>query len=149
MDNDKHKHPVWEPEQAHRRQLIWQILVPLAAVIIIAIVSSVLLFSNSLPEPTLRSKLVSVSTVILVLIWLLLSLVPLALTILGIWLMSKSEKNITPFLLIISVYLDRIKSFSQQVSDNAASPFIKSRSAFTGIKQLFNSTFHHTSSTKE
>ena len=149
MDNLPTKSTLREPEQKHRQQFVWQILVPLLVVAFISIAAIIIMILSERSGPLIHPKFAMVSTVLLALLWLILNLVPLALAILGIWLLSKSEKSITPYLFVFSVYLDRLRKRFQIIADGAASPFIQARSANAGVRQLFSNVFHQKPSSKE
>lgn len=138
-----------EADQKHHQQFIWQILIPLLAAVIIALGIAVLDILKASSEIEIHSRWAMISTVLLVLIWLILGLVPLALVVLGIWLMTKSRKSITPYLVATSLFLDRVRMRAQGITDGMASPVIKIRSINAGLRQLLMMVLHLNSSSKE
>ncbi len=138
-----------ESEQIHRKQVTWQILVPILAAVAVTLGIALLDIFNASPENVKHSQWAMVSTILLVLGWIILGLIPLALVILGIWLTHKSRKSITPYLAAGNVVVDRVKTRAQGISESMTTPIIRVRSANTGLMHLFNIISHLNSSSKE
>ena len=138
-----------DADQKHHQQLIWQILVPLSVAVIIALGIAVLDILKASTEIDIHSRWAMISTILLVLIWVILGLVPLALVVLGIWLLTKSRKSIPPYLVAFSVIIDRVRMRAQGITDGMASPVIKIRSINAGLRQLLLTVLHLNSSPKE
>ena len=138
-----------ESEQEHRKQVTWQILVPILAAVAIALGIALLEIFNAGPENVKHSQWAMISTILLVLGWLILGLVPLALVILGIWLTNKSRKSITPYLAAGNVMVDRVKTRAQGIAEGMTAPMIRVRSANAGLMHLLKIISHLNSSSKE
>ena len=136
-------------EQAHRRQFLWQILLPILGVTSAALIVTILVVLSAGSANNLNAKWAMLSTILLILPWLFLSLIPLAFVVLGIWLLKRTHRAVIPYLVAASQYSQRLKIQNANLMQLIAAPFIKVRSVYAGIAYLLRLVFHIKTSPKE
>ena len=149
MTEIQSKPPKREAELNHQRQLIWQILVPLFGALVVALVFLVIDISAAESGDPAHSNWAMIATVLLVLLWLILGLIPLAVVILSIWLLRNAHKSISSPLVTINAILLGVKSRIDGIADTVSTPAIMVRSANAGFRQLIAMILHPNPSTKE
>ncbi len=122
----------------HRKQVAWQILMPLvvSGILILAVAVITALLAGSHPAET--SAWSSVSLVLLLIPVIFGFGISIILVLAGIFLLAKSL-NILPFYTrMIYLYLSRLEINIQVLSDRLTSPVLTSRSWFAGWKMFWN-----------
>ncbi len=150
MENRNHSQsPLRPQEQLHRKQFTWQILLPILLAILAVLVLGILAIVTAGAANSDNTRWAMIATIFLLIPWLLFSLVPLVLLILGIWLLRKSHKSVTPYLVATAVYSGRLRTRVEGITQGAASPLIRARAVNTGLLHLLKMAFHLDISPKE
>lgn len=148
-NNQSQSTPIRPEEQSHRRQFMWQILLPILGVTTAALVVTILAILYAGSASDLTAKWGMLSTVLLILPWLFLSLIPLAIIVFGIWLLKKAHHSVIPYLGAGAQFSQRTKTHSAKLTRTIATPFMQVRSVKTGIAHLLRLALHLKPSPKE
>ncbi len=120
--------------EAHQKQTLWQIWVPLGATIAIIIGLAVWVTIASANNIIVADNWMALSVAYLVLIYLVIGLIVLAVIAGGIWLAAKLLKLTPYYSLRAMTFLYRIQGYILQFSNSGAKIIIAIASAWTGLK---------------
>lgn len=143
MDNPPHHQSTGHPaKQTHRKQLFWQILLPIlvAAVAVLAIGMLAILTAGN--PNSKNATWAMISTIFMVLPWLLFSLVPLALLFFFIRLLKNARASITPHLATAAGFSRYLQMRTDSITQAAAAPLIRTRATIAGLIHLLRMAFH-------
>jgi hypothetical protein len=144
MHEPKPSKAMLSPEQMHRREVFWQVILPalIGAAIFIAICVWVVVFTiGFVPDPTLPDQQSSPAKVAV--IWILLptclgGLIQLAFLGGLVYLHSLGIRGLPGFSHKILSGLEKVSSLVQNLSDRAAAPVISVASTKAGWDRFFN-----------
>ncbi|MRS02257.1 hypothetical protein EG832_03355 [bacterium] len=126
-----------EPEQLHKRQTTFQVLLPVIAISAICLGLCIFLLISTYTEPQSTEQWAQISTMFLILPALLLGLVCLAfLILLGVFA-GKWNKSWPPALRNLRLIIIQFESNLQGLAQKPAQPVIWIKSTFAGIKTIF------------
>lgn len=148
-ENRKPTPQLGTPEEAHQKQFTWQILFPILIVAVAALAVGIIAIIAATEKTNMNAQWAMISTIFLLLPWLILSLLPLALIVFAIYLLSRSQKSIKPFLKAAGMYSGRMGKTVEGISMSAVYPVIRFRSAGEGFIHLLKMAFHLDSNPKE
>jgi hypothetical protein len=119
--------------RAHRRQLVWQILLPMLLVVLLGVTAGVFVVRAGAPGDRLGADVA--------LIWLIAPVLVLAvflLAVLGltIWGMTRLLQIIPRFTGRAQEIAGRIEGGTKKVADTAAGPILRIREVAAGIDSL-------------
>lgn len=141
--------PLRVSEQTHRKQFFWQILLPILLAVLAAAVIGVLAVIASGSQENDLTRWAMIGTILLVLPWLILSLIPFALLVMGIWLMKKWRASVLPYLATTAHFSNLLSSRASGIAHAVSSPIIHVRSAKAGLMRLFKMAFRFDTTPKE
>ena len=120
--------------QAHRRQVIWQIYLPIAVVIVLGVLAAILVIL----APTLKvSRWADIALIMLISIAMASALIFLILNILGIVGAQRAYQIVPYYLFKAQGFTYRLRSQVRRVSDQAVEPVLWTKSNFARVKILF------------
>jgi uncharacterized Tic20 family protein len=131
LPQEKQRNPI--TQEAHRRQAIWQIYLPLilfGVFVIIAIVLAILLDDAGVSKWADISLIYVLS---LVMVGMLLTMIMLVVTVVYT---SKLLKGTPYFFFVIQRYTYILELRIKQVSNSAAEPFLRINSMIAGVRVL-------------
>ena len=135
--------------QIHRRQVFWQILLPILGTIFAVLAGLILVIVSAGTPQSNAADWSIITTIFLILPWLFLGLIPLAFLFLCIWLLKKTRHFIAPYLVTAGRYSRVLKIHNAKFTQAITAPFIQVRSVNAGITRLLRLALHIKSSPKE
>ena len=126
------------PEKQHKDQVTIQIVLPIAIIVILCLTGFIFLLVSSSSQSTSLEQWSQISTAFILLPILLLSLIPLILTILLIKLSANLNGTLPDQLRKIRFRILDINTIVQQKLYQPARPFIFFKSSLSGFKAIFN-----------
>ena len=127
------------PEKIHRRQVFFRIYLPVIIASLILVSMITLLVLSLKTFPTLSQTWAHISVIMLVVPLILLFIVLMTVLSLAVFGMYKANKYLPSQLRRLRGLSTKININSQQLISKTASPFIRTRSFFSGGKALFKS----------
>jgi hypothetical protein len=127
-----------DPKRLHKTQLIIQVYIPLLIVILLVIGIGFLITLKSTGDVSISQTWASVGEIMFIAPLAILSIFSLALMILAVIGMSKANRALPQIFRKGRSKLIDVNERSQKYLNNLASPVIKTRSVFAGVKGLFN-----------
>ncbi|HSQ27334.1 MAG TPA: hypothetical protein VLM80_09440 [Anaerolineales bacterium] len=142
MDTDT-PHPIkmknLETHQKHRKEVIWQIFLPLAVgVLLILILMAVSVFSA-----VNQSRLADISLMWIILPNLFVALFVIVLLVGMIYGIIKLTSVLPYYLYKVQVFFNQIKAQIQKMDDRMVEPVIKGKSVSASLKKLARQLFRH------
>lgn len=128
-------------EQVHRKQFFWQILLPVLLAVVVMLGAGIIAILTGGSANVGATRWAMISTILLVLPWLIFCLLPLALMILGILFLRKSHKSISPYLAATAYLSNRMRNQTESISQVAVSPLIRVSSIKAGLTYLLKKAF--------
>lgn len=133
---DKQSREVLSPQQVHRRQYTWQILMP-----ILAMVTGVLVFTIfsilAIGQPSgINEKWAAIATIVLIIPAILLGLLCLAIILLLSKGVDKLIKALPSYTGYISYLFHRTSAITDRFTNESVSPIIRLKSGWAGIGRL-------------
>jgi hypothetical protein len=126
----------------HNQDFILKILVPVLAAVLLVLFLIILTILTSGKDPSIRETWASISLVILILPFLVIGVILLALSIVAIWLLSKTTKPITRYSLIIGDFFDQVRNTTQKISTSTAQPMIYGKAVQAGLFKFLSMLVH-------
>jgi uncharacterized membrane protein len=119
--------------QAHRRQVMWQIYLPIALVILLVILAGILVIL----APTLKvSRWADIALIMLISTTMLAAFIFLALNILSIYGMRRALQMLPYYLFMGQGFMYRLRSRLLYISDRAVEPVLWTRSNFAKLQAI-------------
>lgn len=119
--------------QAHRRQVIWQVYLPIAVVIVLVVLAAILVIL----APTLKvSRWADIALIMLISIAMVSTLIILALNVAGIIGARRAYQVVPYYLFMAQGFTFRMKSQVRRFSDMAVEPVLWTTSNFARVKAL-------------
>ena len=119
--------------QSHRRQVIWQIYLPIAAVILLVLLAAILVIL----APTLEvSRWADIALIFLISITMVSALIFLILNIFGIVGTRRAYQIMPYYLFMAQGFTFRLRSQVRRVSDQAVEPILWTKSNYAKVKVL-------------
>jgi len=119
--------------QAHRRQVIWQIYLPIALVILLVVLAAILVVL----APTLEvSRWADIALILLISTTMVSALIFLVLNIVSIIGARRAYQIVPYYLFMAQGFSYRLRSQVRHVSDQAVEPVLWTRSNFARVKAL-------------
>jgi hypothetical protein len=113
--------------QAHRRQVIWQVYLPIAVVIVLVVLAAILVIL----APTLKvSRWADIALIMLISIAMVSTLIILALNVAGIIGARRAYQVVPYYLFMAQGFTFRMKSQVRRFSDMAVEPVLWTKSNF-------------------
>ena len=131
---DKDNQPLEDPVKIHRRQLFTSIYLPLGIVGLIIIGAGVLLILGSRDGSGQVQSWSSISMIIMILPFIILSIVVIAFLVLAVFLLAKANQKIPPRLHSLRTKTIQFSAKSQNAISKTAIPFIKIQSILSGMR---------------
>ena len=126
-----------DPEKLHRRQSIIWIYLPLGLICLLGLGAGVFITLKSGTNESLTQTWSSIGMIFIIIPPALLSIVVLTILILAIFGMGKANQALPPHLRTFRQKIIGVNQKAQNITTNAASPIIKIRATFSGIKAFF------------
>lgn len=119
--------------QAHRRQVIWQIYLPIALVILLVVLAGILVIL----APTLQvSRWADIALIMLISITMLAAFIFLAITVLSIVGMRRALEMLPYYLFMGQGFTYRLRSRLIYFSDRLVEPVIWTRSNYSKLQAI-------------
>ncbi len=136
-------------EKNHKKELLWQILIPVFLCILVAIGIGVLTIFTSLNDPALNQKWAQISLIFLILPLLVLGLILLIVIIFTNRIITKTHRALPPQFIKLDHLVNSIKGFTGTSIDKITTPLITYQSTKAGIVRLVELAFHLRSNPKD
>jgi uncharacterized membrane protein len=127
-----------DPVKIHHRQLFTSIYLPLGIVGLIIIGAGVLLILGTRGGSGHVQSWSSISMIIMVLPFIILSIVVFAFLVLAVYLLAKANRKIPPKLQSMRTKTIQFANKSQNAISKTATPFIKIQSILSGMRAFFH-----------
>jgi hypothetical protein len=119
--------------RAHRRQVLWQIYLPIIVVVVLVLSAAVLVVL----APTLKvSKWADIALILLITTVMTSALIFLILNIAGIIGAKRAYQVVPYYLFMAQGFTYRIKNQVRRISDQAVEPFLWTKSNLARVKAL-------------
>ncbi len=120
-------------QAAHRRELLWQIVLPLVLSILVLVGLAVVVALSGVGD---ASRWADISLIWLLLPLLLLSLVPLVAVVAMIVLISRLIGRLPGLAVQLQQIFEQVEGIMNRVADRTSEPVIKLRSAVAALRAL-------------
>ncbi len=142
MDTDT-PHPIkmknLETHQKHRKEVIWQIFLPLAVGVLLILI----LMAVSVSSAVNQSRLADISLMWIILPNLFVALFVIVLLVGMIYGIIKLTSVLPYYLYKVQVFFNQIKAQIQKMDDRMVEPVIKGKSVSASLKKLARQLFRH------
>lgn len=142
MDTDT-PHPIkmknLETRQKHRKEVIWQIFLPLAVGVLLILI----LMAVSVSSAVNQSRLADISLMWIILPNLFVALFVIVLLAGMIYGIIKLTSVLPYYLYKVQVFFNQIKAQIQKMDDRMVEPVIKGKSVSASLKKLARQLFRH------
>lgn len=126
----------------HNQDFIFKILVPVLVAVLLVLFLIILMIVTSGKDPSISETWASISLVLLILPFLVIGIILLVLSIVAIWLLSKTTKPISRYSLIIDNFFGQVRNTSQKISSRSAQPLIYGKAVQAGLFKFFSLLVH-------
>ncbi len=133
----KNAHTI-DPKKRHKTQMITRVYIPLALVSLLVLGTGIFITLKSTGDASISQTWASVGELMLIVPLVILSIFFLTVLILAVIGMSKANRAMPKILRDAGNKLVGVNERSQKFITNLASPVIKTRSVYAGVKGLFN-----------
>jgi hypothetical protein len=137
MDQPK----VITPSAAHRKQMVWQVWVPLGASILIVLALMVLTILGAFRQSGQIERWGNLSAVWVILPVLMVIFVFTAITFACVYGMSKLLGKIPGWMLSLQLFMLRVALETRKFADAATQPVVKANTTQTRVKTLWKKVF--------
>jgi hypothetical protein len=141
-----HPRPQPPPNPSHRRQVFWQVWLPLGLLVIVFLGLCTLAVISTSRDLPVASQWAALSTIIVIVPSCLGAIFSLLFLIIGIFLSSKAIQGLPGITYQVQVFFRKVAGITRYYSDRLASPVIQAEEKFAGFASLFK---HHQKPTRE
>jgi ABC-type microcin C transport system permease subunit YejB len=131
-----------EPAAQHRRQMLWQVWVPLIATLIIVLALVILAIIGTVQGSSQVNRWGNISAVLVILPVMLCGVTFLVLFGGGAYGMSKLLKKMPGWMLRAQLFMLHLSLTVRRVSDTATKPVFKVNTLSTRVSTLWDRIFH-------
>jgi hypothetical protein len=142
MDNhtpDPQKMKNLETHEKHRKEVVWQIFLPLAVGVLLMLI----LMAVSISSAVNQSRLADISLMWIILPNLFVALFVIVLLVVMIYGIMKLTSVLPTYTYKLQVFFNQIKAQIKKMDDRLVEPVIKGKSTSASLKKLSRQLFRH------